>query len=136
MYLSSFVSLLLLAGIRKRIKGDARTMKKFLLLYLSPVSAEQQMQTASPEDMQKGMEPWVRWFDANKQAMVEMGTPTGNEMNVTKAGSSRPTTFIGGYSIVQADDLDAVQAILSDHPHYMMEGNTIEVLELMPMPGM
>ena len=111
-------------------------MKKYLLLYLSPVSAEQQMQTASPEDMQKGMEPWVRWFDANKQAMVEMGTPTANEMNVTKAGSSRPTTFIGGYSIVQAEDMDAVKAILSDHPHYMMEGNSIEVLELMPMPGM
>jgi hypothetical protein len=128
--------LLLLVGTRKRIKGDAQTMKKFLLLYLSPVSAEQQMQNASPEDMQKGMEPWVRWFDTNKQAMVEMGTPTGNEMNVTKAGSSRPTTFIGGYSIVQAEDMDAVKAVLSDHPHYMMEGNSIEVLELMPMPGM
>ena len=111
-------------------------MKKFLLLYLSPVSAEQQMQIASPQDMQKGMEPWVKWFDANKQALVEMGTPTGNEMNVTQAGSSRPTTFIGGYSILQAEDLDAAKALLSDHPHFMMEGNSIEVLELMPMPGM
>jgi len=111
-------------------------MKKFLLLYLSPVSAEQQMQNASPEDMQKGMEPWVTWFETYQQAMVDMGTPTGNEMHVTKAGRSRPATFIGGYSIVQADDVDAVQAMLSDHPHFLMEGNTIEVLELMPMPGM
>jgi len=111
-------------------------MKHFLLLYLSPVSAEQQLQNASPEDMQKGMEPWVRWFDTHKQALVEMGTPTGNEMHVTKTGSSRPTTFIGGYSIVQAEDMDAVQAMLSDHPHFLMDGNSIEVLELMPMPGM
>jgi hypothetical protein len=111
-------------------------MKKFLLLYLSPVSAEEQMQSASPEDMQKGMEPWVRWFDAQKQAMVEMGTPTGNELNVTKTGSSKPKTYIGGYSIVQAEDMDAVKTLLSDHPHFMMEGNSIEVLELMPMPGM
>jgi len=123
-------------GKRKRIKGGIRLMKKYLLLYLSPVSAEQQMQTASPEDMQKGMEPWVRWFDAHQQALVEMGTPTGNEMNVTKAGSSRPSTFIGGFSIVQAEDRNAVQAMLSDHPHFLMEGNSIEVLELMPMPGM
>jgi hypothetical protein len=94
------------------------------------------MQASSPEDMQRGMEPWVAWFDAHTQALVEMGTPTGNEMNITKAGISRPTTFIGGYTIVQADDMVAVQAILSDHPHYMMEGNSIEVLELMPMPGM
>jgi hypothetical protein len=125
-----------LAPEKEQALKEMRTMKKFLLLYVSPVSAEQQMQTASPEDMQKGMEPWVRWFDAHKQALVEMGTPTGNEMNVTKAGSSRPTTFIGGYSIVQADDLDAAKAMLSDHPHFMMEGNSIEVLELMPMPGM
>ena len=111
-------------------------MKQFLLLYLSPVSAEQQMQNASPEDMQKGMEPWVKWFDAQKQAIVEQGAPTGNEMNVTKAGSSKPSTYIGGYSIVQAADLDAVKTLLSDHPHFMMEGNSIEVLELMPMPGM
>ncbi len=33
-------------------------MRKFLVLYMSPVSAEEQMQNASPEDMQKGMEPW------------------------------------------------------------------------------
>ena len=111
-------------------------MKKFMLQYLSPVSAEQQMQTSSPEDMQRGMEPWLTWFDTHKQAMVEMGTPTGNEMNVTKTGSSRPTTFIGGYTIVQAEDMNAVRAMLSDHPHYMMEGNSIEVLEMMPMPGM
>ena len=111
-------------------------MKKFLLLYMSPVSAEQHMQTSSPEDMQRGMEPWLTWFDTHKQDLVEMGMPTANEMNVTKVGSSRPTTFIGGYSIVQADDMDAAKAMLSDHPHYMMEGNSIEVLELMPMPGM
>ncbi len=49
-------------------------MRKFLVLYMSPVSAEEQMQNASPEDMQKGMEPWVKWFDAHKQAIVEQPT--------------------------------------------------------------
>ena len=111
-------------------------MKKFLVLYMSPVSAEQQMQNASPEDMQKGMEPWVKWFDTQQQAIVEQGAPTGNELNVTKAGSSKPKTYIGGYSILQAEDMDVARTLLSDHPHFMMEGNSIEVLELMPMPGM
>jgi hypothetical protein len=32
--------------------------------------------------------------------------------------------------------MDAARTLLSDHPHFMMEGNSIEVLELMPMPGM
>jgi len=66
----------------------------------------------------------------------EQGAPTGNEINVTKAGSSKPKTFIGGYSLLQAEDADAVKSMLSDHPHFMMEGNSIEVLEVMPMPGM
>lgn len=111
-------------------------MKKYLVLYMSPVSAEEQMQNASPEDMQKGMEPWVKWFDTHKQAIVEMGVPTGNEMNVTKTGSSRPKTYISGYSILQAEDVDAVKSMLVDHPHFMVEGNSIEVLEMMQMPGM
>src|SRR5690349_21294080 len=111
-------------------------MSKFLVLYLSPVSAEQQMQNASPEDMQKGMEPWMKWFGAHTQAIVDQGAPTGNELNVTKTGSSKPHTFIGGYSILQAEDAAAVKAMLADHPHFMMGGNSIEVLEIMPMPGM
>ena len=32
---------------------------------------------------------------------------------ITKAGSSKPTTYIGGYSIVQAEDMDAVKTLLS-----------------------
>jgi hypothetical protein len=111
-------------------------MKKFLVLYMSPVSAEEQMQNANPEDMNKGMELWMKWFDTYKKEIVEQGQPTGNEMNVTKTGISKPNTYIGGYSILQVEDADAVKSILSDHPHFMMEGNSIEVLELMPMPGM
>ena len=111
-------------------------MRNFLVLYMSPFSAEEQMQNASPEDMQKGMEPWVKWFGVHNQAIVDQGKPTGNEMNVTKTGSTKPKTFIGGYSFLQAEDADAVKSMLSDHPHFMLEGSSIEVLELMTMQGM
>lgn len=111
-------------------------MKKFLLLYMSPVSPEEQMQNANPGEMNEGMDLWMKWFDTFKKEIVEQGQPTGSEMNVTKTGSSRPNTYIAGYSILQVDDTDAVKSILADHPHFMMEGNSIEVLELMPMPGM
>jgi hypothetical protein len=107
-------------------------MKKFLLLYMSKMSPEEMMKNAQPDSMK----PWMTWFEAHKEAIVEMGTPTGNEMNVTKMGSSKPSTFIGGYTIIQAEDADAVKVLLSDHPAYMMEGNSIEVLELLPTPGM
>ncbi len=111
-------------------------MKKFLLLYMSPVSMEDMMKDAKPEDMQKNMEPWMKWFDEHKEAIVDKGQPTGSEMNVTKTGSSKPSSFIGGYTIIQAEDMEAAKAMLADHPHYMMDGGSIEVLEIMPMPGM
>lgn len=34
-------------------------MKKFLVHYIAPESAMEQMKNASPEDMKKGMEPWM-----------------------------------------------------------------------------
>jgi len=36
-------------------------MTKFLVLYVSEKPAEQQMKV-SPEEMKKGMEPWLAWF--------------------------------------------------------------------------
>jgi len=40
---------------------------------------------------------------------------------------------VTGYSIVQAKDLEAAKAMVTDHPHLMMPKASIEVLEIMPM---
>jgi len=34
-------------------------MKKFIVIYHAPGSAMEQMQNATPEEMKKGMEPWM-----------------------------------------------------------------------------
>ena len=41
------------------IGKGAGTMKNFVVVYHAPTSAIKQMQAASPEEMQKGMEPWM-----------------------------------------------------------------------------
>jgi hypothetical protein len=51
-------------------------------------------------------------------------------------GSASGEGFIGGYSLMEAADVDALEGLLAGHPHLMMEGNTIEVLQLLDMPGM
>ena len=56
-------------------------MAKYMLLYLSPVSAEQQM-NVSPEEMQKGMEPWMAWFGKLGSAILDGGQPLGQGANV------------------------------------------------------
>ena len=108
-------------------------MKKFILLYMAPISAEEQMKNASPEDMKKGMAPWMAWFQKAGSAIVDGGAPLGMGMNVTQAGSSKGQSHVAGYSIVQANDMETVMAMLKDHPHFMMPGASIEVLEAMPM---
>jgi len=111
-------------------------MKKFVLLYMSPVSAEDQMQKANPEEGKKGMEMWMQWFQKAGSAVVDHGSPLGMGTNVTKSGSSAAMSHVSGYSIVQAESMDEAKKMLENHPHFMMDGASIEVLEVMPMPGM
>jgi hypothetical protein len=87
----------------------------------------------SPEEMKKGMEPWLAWFNKIGGALVEGGAPLGNGMNFTAKASSKSKSQVTGYSIVQADDMDAVKALVKDHPHFMLPNSSIEVFEIMPI---
>ena len=99
---------------------------------MAPVSAEQQM-NVSPEEMKKGMEPWNAWYKKCGKAIVDFGAALGKGSCFDKKGSSKSKSEVTGYSIVQAKDMDAVKAIVADHPHLMMTKASIEVLEIMPM---
>jgi hypothetical protein len=107
-------------------------MKKFMILYMAPVSAEQQM-NVSPEEQKKGMEPWNAWFKKQGKAIVDMGAPLGMGMHFTEKASSKGKTEITGYTIVQAEDMEAVKTMVNEHPHFMLPKATIEVFEVMPM---
>ena len=107
-------------------------MKKFMILYMAPVSAEEQM-NVSPEDMKKGMEPWNSWYKKCGKAIVDMGAPLGKGACLDKKGSAKSQSQVTGYSIVQAKDLEAAKAMFKDHPHLIMPKASIEVFEIMPM---
>ena len=107
-------------------------MKKFMILYMAPVAAEVQM-NVSPEEMKKGMEPWLAWFKKSGKAIVDNGGPLGKGIHLSKSGSSKVKTEVTGYSFVQAEDMEAVKAMLNGHPHFMLPKASIEVFEFMPM---
>jgi hypothetical protein len=110
------------------------TMKKFLVLYRSSISAKQQMASATPEQGKAGMDAWMGWAKRSGAALVEMGAPTGDS-TLLRGAASTPG-FIGGYSIVQADSVDAARKLFDAHPHFEAPGGAIELLELISMPGM
>jgi hypothetical protein len=100
---------------------------------MSPMSSEQQMANATPEDMQKGMEPWMAWFGKHGSAIVDMGSPLAHGQHFTSQSSSPSQLQAAGYTIIEASDANGVKAMIDGHPHFMQPGNSIEVLEIMPM---
>ena len=75
------------------------------------------------------------WGKKAAGSIVDMGAPLGKSLKVTPTGSSPTTNDLGGYSILQAESKEALAATLKGHPHFMMADSTIEIVELMPMPG-
>src|SRR3990167_1915526 len=108
-------------------------MKKFIVIYHAPASAAQKMANVSPEDAKKGMEPWFAWQKKVGSGMVDMGTPLGNGMSVTKNGTTPSDKEVVGYTILQAESMDDAVKMLKDHPHLEWVGGcSIEVHESMP----
>jgi hypothetical protein len=56
---------------------------KFLVLYRSPVSAREQMASATPEQAQAGMEAWQAWGEKAGAAIVDFGAPLDGDGDVT-----------------------------------------------------
>ena len=111
-------------------------MKKFLVLYRAPLSGYEQMRQATPEQQKAGMEAWMAWGQKAASSIVDMGAPLGKSLKVEKGGASPTTNDLGGYSILQGESKEAVAKSLAGHPHFMMPGGFIEIVELMPIPGM
>ena len=103
-------------------------MSTFLVLYRSKVSAAEQMAAAGPDAGEASMKAWMEWADRAGDAIVDLGSP------VQSVTGGEPGSFIGGYSIMRAS-ADDLAALLADHPHRAW-GGTIEVLEILEIPGM
>ena len=79
----------------------------------------------------------MKWMNDNKASILEGGAPLGKTKRADASGISDTKNSIGGYSIVQAETHDAAAKLFGrDHPHVQMPGAWVEILEIMPLPGM
>ena len=110
-------------------------MKNYIVIYHAPTAAAEQMANATPEQMQEGMKPWMDWAQRCGSGLVDMGTPVGGGMKVTRSGSVPSDRDVAGYSVLQAEDMDGALAMLRNHPHLgWVDGCEIEVHESLPLP--
>jgi hypothetical protein len=109
-------------------------MSKYLVLYLSSMSAQEQMASATPEQGQESMAEWTTWAEQAGPTIVDLGQPLMHAFNVPEG--AHQGLHVGGYSIMQADTADELRGILEGHPHRKAPGAVIEAHEILELPGM
>lgn len=95
-------------------------MKKFLFIY-----------NASNDD-DGGDEAWMGWFTAIGKSVVDIGNPFNGGMLVKENSANEITEwtdFVGGYSLVNAEDMAAAVLLAKGCPNKA----GVRVFEAIPM---
>src|SRR3989338_10774235 len=110
-------------------------MKKFIVLYHAPEEAMKTMEGKTPEEMKKGMEPWMAWAKKCGDGLVDLGSPLGNGQKLTPSGSADMAPGVIGYSILQAESIEEAKKRLKELPHLSWNASCeIEIHEALPLP--
>jgi hypothetical protein len=107
-------------------------VSKFIYLYRGPATP---MQDMTDEQSAEQMEAWGTWITRLGSSLTDVGNPFGARTAVADDGTSPAPGNLNGYSIVEADSLDAAKALVDNHP-FLTVGKgrfSVEVFELVPM---
>jgi hypothetical protein len=107
-------------------------VSKFLFLYKGPATP---MEDFTPDQNAEQMAAWGAWLGKVGSSLVDAGAPFGARAAVSDNGTSPAPSDQNGYSIIEADSLEAAKAFTDGHP-FLSEGKgrfTVEIFELVPM---
>jgi hypothetical protein len=111
-------------------------MTKYVFIYHAPTAPADAV-PPSQEQMDAVMAEWTAWAGKVGDRMVDFGTPLAGGVRVSPEGTGPSAREVSGYTILEADDLDAALELARNHPHLSMPGGCeIEVHEALPVPGM
>jgi hypothetical protein len=82
------------------------------------------------------MAAWGTWMENVGSALVDIGTPLAPGTSVVDDGTTATPTSLNGYSIVEAEDVDAARRLTDGHP-FLSEGKgdyAIDLYEMLPVP--
>jgi hypothetical protein len=69
--------------------------KKFVVLYHAPISVQEQMAKATPEQTKAGMDAWMSWANKVQGSIVDLGAPLGNRQTLGQAAGKDNSTVVG-----------------------------------------
>lgn len=105
-------------------------MAQFVLLYTGGGGM-----AADPAEQEKIMAEWGAWYGKMGESITDGGAPFGASKNLTGGGvgdgplGDTPAT---GYTVIEADSLDAAAAACEGHPH-ISHGGQVQVFETIQM---
>lgn len=106
-------------------------MAKFVVIYTGGSGM-----AASPEKQQEIMAEWGVWYGQLGDKIADGGAPFARSKHIRKAGEVKdgplgdsPAT---GYTIIEADSLDAAAELCTAHPH-IAHGGQVQVFETINM---
>ncbi len=114
-------------------------MKKFLVLYLTPVKVLENWMNTDPEERkateEKLKDEWVVWTNTHKEALVDFPAGAGKTKLITSSGITDAKNDVMMYGIVQAESHEAAANMFQGHPHLQIPEATIEIMEINELTG-
>ena len=113
-------------------------MPKFMFVYRGGKDTPPR-EEMSPEQMQQSLQGWMSWIKSGIDAgwIVDGGdglTPNGkvvaSDGTVTDGPFAESKELVGGYSLVEAENIDAAVKLTEGCPMFLA-GGSVEVRELM-----
>jgi hypothetical protein len=108
-------------------------MAKYMMIYKGEATDMSEM---TPEQGAEVMAKWETWMGRIGNALSDVGAPFGAGTSVVDDGSTTETAAMTGYSIVEADSLEAAAALADGHP-YLSDSDgkyAIDIFELEAVP--
>ena len=113
-------------------------MKKFLVLYLAPVSVIEDWSKTDPDKRKAAEEQmrgdWVKWMSDHAKMITDTAAG-GKTKRVSSSGTQDTKNDIMLYSFVEAESHEAAAKSFESHPHLQIPQSSIEVMEIRPMTG-
>jgi hypothetical protein len=103
-------------------RGENHGMTRFLVTYHGAGMPE------GDEARQQAMAAFGQWVSKTGKALIDPGAPLGPSKTVSKGSiTDGPASGpLGGYSIIEADDLDGAVELVRDHP-FVGRGGSLQV---------
>ena len=118
-------------------------MKRFLAVYTGTHDAKSRADWDALPAAERtkregeGMAAWHAWQTTHGAAIVEQGGPLGKTLRASRDGIVPTRNALTGFIVVEAESHEAAARMFEGHPHFaIFPGEAVEIMEVLPIPGM